>query len=222
MIALVASLLITGCGGINNTKQMDNLPALPDKLQVGHSVLSQDTVPEFSFPTITEDQRMKLHLKSGMVVPDSTRVIGVREIEGKRTLEAYLVPLSEDPNDFEVYLMTRGSDGWGIHCIDLGRFHTSEHQGPMRFGGNRFYTHDSSLTFDGTTHIIIHHTMTLTSIYLKDHRLTELWRVEWDDHLEIDDTGFITCTSQQETYRTEGVNDPVIEEFKSRNWAVKD
>ena len=220
MIALIASVLITGCGGISKTaNQMDNLPALPDVLQLGHNVLSQDTVPAFTFPIITEDQRMKVRLKSFTDLPDSTKFIGVREIGERLTLEAYLVPLSENPNDFEVYLMTRGSDGWGIHCIDLGRFHTSEHQGPMRFGANRYYTHDSSLTFDGMTHIVWHHTMTLTGIYLKDHRLTELWRVEWDDHLEIDDKGYISRTSQQETYRTEGVDDPVIEEYKSRNWA---
>lgn len=219
ILSIITVSIFMGCNGINSSNQINDLPALPEELQVGHSVLSQDSIPAFSFPTITEDQRMMLRLKSFVEVPDSTRVIGVREIEGKRTLEAYLVPLSENPNDFEVYLMTRGSDGWGIHSIDLGRFHTSEHQGPMRFGGNRFYTHDSSLTFDGTTHIVWHHTMTLTSIYLKDHRLTELWRVEWDDHLVIDDEGFITSISQQETYRTEGVNDPVIDDFKTRNWA---
>ena len=220
MIALIASVLITGCGGISKTaNQMDNLPALPDVVQLGHNLLSQDTVPEFAFPTITEDQRMMVRLKSFTDLPDSTRVIGIREIEDKRTLEAYMVPLSENPNDFKVCLMTRGSDGYGIHCIDLGRFHTSEHLKPMTFGGNRFYTTDAELRFDGTRHIILHRVMTLTSLYLKDHRLTEMWRVEWDDHYEIDDTGFIGFTDQQETYRTDGVDDPIIEEFKTRNWA---
>ena len=212
-IIAIATLLLISCNSTNHL--MNDMPALPDEPQLGHNVLSRDTVPEITFPVITEDQRTMLHLKSGVVVPDSTRVIGVREIEGNRTLEAYLVPLSEDPNDFEVYLMTRGSDGYGIHCIMLGKFHTSEHQGPMRFGGNRFYTFDTSITFDGTKHIVLHRILTLTSIYLKDHSLTEGWRVEWDDHYEIDDSGFIGFSRQQETYRTDGVDDPVIDDYKS-------
>ena len=215
----IVVLLLMGCSHTNTSKPGNDFPVLPDKLQLGHNVLLQDTVPEFTFPVISEDQRMMLYLKGGGDLPDSTRVIGVREIEGERTLEAYLVPMSENPNDFEVYLMTHGSDGYYIHCINLGRFHTSEHQGPMRFGGNRFYTTDAELQFDGTRHIILHRVMTLTSLYLKDHRLTEMWRVEWDDHFEIDDKGYIDFTNQQETYRTDGVDDPVIEEFKTRNWA---
>ena len=212
-IITIAALLLIGCNNTSNL--MNDMPALPDKLELGHNVLSRDTVPAYNFPTITEDQRMMVRLKSFTDLPDSTRVIGVREIEGKRTLEAYLVPLSEDPNDFKVYLMTRGSDGYGIHCIDLGEFHTSEHQGPMRFGGNRFYTHDSSISFDGTAHIVRHHILTLTSIYLKDHSLTEMWRVEWDDHYKIDDSGFITFSNQQETFRTDSVDDPVINKYQS-------
>lgn len=213
MIALVASILMTGCGGISKTAQTDSLPALPDVLQLGHSVLSRDSIPAYSFPTITEEQRKEL----GEVVPNNTQVIGMREIEGKYTLEAYLVPQSEEPNDFKVYLMTRGKDGHRIHDIDLGRFHTSEHQGPMRFGGNRFYTTDAEIIFDGPRHFTVHRVMTLTSHYLKDHTLTEMWRVEWDDNYEITADGHISFTSQQETYRTEGVDDPAIEEFKSRN-----
>ena len=213
MIALIASVLMTGCGGINTAKQVNNLPTLPDVIQLGHSVLSRDSIPAYSFPTITEQQRKEL----GEVVPDDTQVIGMREIEGKCTLEAYLIPQSEEPNDFKVYLMTRGKDGHRIHNIDLGRFHTSEHQGPMRFGGNRFYTTDAELTFTDDSHFTVHRVMTLTSHYLKDHTLTEMWRVEWDDNYEIDGKGYITFIGQQETYRTEGVDDPAIEEFKSRN-----
>ena len=219
IIALALSFLITGCSGINTAMQTDTLPPLPDELKVGHNVLERDTTDEFTFPLITEDQRSKLQQKSGVVVPDNTQVIGMREIEGKRTLEAYLVPLSEDPNDFEVYLMTRGSDGYGIHCMDLGRFHTGEHKGPMTFGGNRYYTLDTSITFDDKTHFTLHRVMTLTSLYLKNHTLTEAWRVEWDDNYEIDSKGYITFTNQQETFRTDGVNDPVIEQYKSSNRA---
>ena len=213
IIVLFVSILMTGCGGINTAKQINNLPALPDVLQLGHSILSRDSVPADSFPTITEEQRKEL----GEVVPDDTQVIGMREIEGKCTLEAYMVPLSEEPNDFKVYLLTRDKDGHLIHSIDLGQFHTSEHQGPMRFGGNRFYTTEAELTFDGARRFTVHRVMTLTSLYLKDHTLTEMWRVEWDNNYQITDDGHFKFTGQQETYRTESVDDPVIEEFKSRN-----
>ena len=217
VLSIINAILLMGCNHINTTKQMSNLPALPDELQVGHSVLSQDSITAINFPIITEDQRMKLRLKSFAEVPDSTRVIGVREIEGKCTLEAYLVPLSEDPNDFEVYLMTRGSDGWGIETMIMGSFHTSEHQGPMRFGGNRFYTLDTSITFDSNNRFTVHHVMTLTSLYLKDHSLTEAWRVEWDNLYEIAADGHFQYIGQQETYRSNNIDDPVIDDFKSRD-----
>lgn len=213
ILSIISAILLLGCSSIHSAKQTNELP---DQLQLGCSSLSQDTVPIFDFPTITDDQRMALHLKSGLVVPENTRVIGKREIEGKRTLEAYLVPLSEDPNDFKVYLTTRGSDGYSIHTIDLGRFHSTEHQGPMRFGGNRFYTLDTSISFDSTNHFTVHRVMTLTSLYLKDHTLTEMWRVEWDDNYMIDSDGTFTFTGQQETYRTDGVDDPTIEKYMSR------
>ena len=215
IIALATSILLAGCGGINQTGQTNDLPALPNEFQVGQNALEMDTLQEYDFPVITEEQRMTLHQKSGVVVPDSTLFIGVREIEKKRTLEAYLVPSREVPNDFEVYLVTRGSDGWGIHCMIMGHFHTIEHQGPIRIGVNRFYTHDSSITFDGTAHIVRHHTLTLTSLILKGHRLNQLWRVEWDDDYKIDDKGYITFTGERETFRTDSIDDPVIEEYMS-------
>ena len=211
-IITIAALLLIGCN--NTSKLMNDMPALPDKLELGHNVLSRDTVPAYNLPTITEDQRRELQQKS-FEAPDSTKVIGVREIDGNRTLEAYLVPTGEDHNQFKVILMTRSEKGLPIDAIDLGEFHTSEHQGPMRFGGNRFYTHDSSISFDGTAHIVRHHILTLTSIYLKDHSLTEMWRVEWDDHYKIDDSGFITFSNQQETFRTDSVDDPVINKYQS-------
>lgn len=203
---------MTGCGGINTTKQINNLPALPDEVQLGHNILSRDSIPAFNFPVITKEQ----HEELGDDVPKNTQVIGMREIDGKLTLEAYLVPLSEEPNDFKVYMITRSKDGHRIHSIDLGQFHTSEHQGPLRFGGNRFYTTDAELTFDGVRHFTVHRVMTLTSLFLKDHTLTEMWRVEWDDNYEITADGHFSFMGQKETYRTEGVEDPAIEDFKSR------
>ncbi len=213
ILTTISAILLLGCNSIHTAKQMNRLP---DELQLGYSILTQDTISVSDFPTITEEQRNTLHLKSGLIVPDSTRAIGMREIEGNRTLEASLLPLSEEPNDFKVYLTTRGSDGYGIHTIDLGRFHSTEHQGPMRFGGNRFYTLDTSISFDGISHFTVHRVMTLTSHFLKDHTLTEMWRVEWDDHYEISSDGTFSFTGQQETYRTDGVDDPMIEEYQSR------
>lgn len=214
-ILTIAIILLMGCNSINTSKQMNSLPPLPDELQVGQNVLSSDSLPAISFPTITEDQRSMLHLRAGLVVPDSTKLIGVREIDGKCTLEAYWVPLSDDPNDFKVYLITRSSDGYGIECIDLGKFHISEHQGPMRFGGNRFYTLDTSVTFDGKTRITVHRTLALTSIYLKDHSLTQLWRVDWDDHYKIDNKGHFTLISQTETLREGSPDEETVNQYKS-------
>ena len=221
LIAIV-TLLLMGCNNINTTKQMSSLPALPNELQLGRNVLSQDSFPELAYPVITDDQRMTLQLKSGLTVPDSTLVIGMREIAGKRTLEAYLVPLSEDPNDFKVYLTTRGSDGYGIHTLDLGRFHTQEHKGPMRLGGNRFYTHDISATFDSTVRVVVHHALTLTSIYLKNHTLTEGWRVEWDDEYVIDNKGFFTLKSQHETLRNGIPEEEIVEQYMAQNRPIQE
>ena len=88
---------------------------------------------------------------------------------------------------------------------------------PLRFGGNRFYTTDAELRFDGKDRFTVHRVMTLTSLFLKDHTLTEMWRVEWDNRYEINSNGKFIFKGQQETMRTEGVDDPVIEQFKSRN-----
>ena len=190
------------------------MPALPNELHLGHNVLTQDSIPSFNYPTITEEERLNLHLKSGVEVPENTKVIGVREIEGKRTLEAYLVPLGEDPNDFKVYLMTRGSDGNCIESMDLGRLHKSEHQGPMRFGGNRFYTLDTSISFNGKTGFTVHYTLTLTSIYLKNHQLTQMWRVDWDDEYEIDNDGRPIIKNRKETLREGTPAEEVVEQYK--------
>ncbi len=217
-ILLLLTMLMASCNSIGPTRQADPLPTLPDVLRLGHNKLSHDSVPAMNYPVITEEQRIKLKLNSSLVLPDSARVIGVREIAGHRTLEAYLEPLSEDENDFKVYLTTRGSDGYGIHTIDLGPFHTSEHQGPMRLGGNRFYTTDAELHFEGKNHIVLHRVMTLTSIYLKNHQLTELWRVEWDNRYEIDEHGHIVFAGQEETSRMPAeLDDPIIADYQARD-----
>ena len=215
MIALVACILMTGCGGTLYSPQHIN--SLPDTLQIGQSVLSRDTVEQMEYPVLDEEQRIGLDRQMTLNVPDGTQLIGVRPVKNGITLDAYKVPTGEDPNQFKVYFVTRSGKGVVIDCIDLRDFHTSEHQGPMRFGGNRFYTTDATVTFVDASHFTLHRVMTLTSIYLKDHRLTEMWRVEWDDNYEITADGHINFTGQQETYRTEGLDDPIIEEFKSRD-----
>ena len=213
MIALVASILMMGCSGINNTGQMNTLP---DILQVGQSILSRDTVEQVIYPTLTAEQRNSLSRQTTLDVPDSIRLIGMRPVENGITLAAYKVPMGEEPNLFKVYLVTRDDKDAIVDAVDLGFFHTSEHKKPMTFGGNRFYTTDVTVAFDDTRHFVSHHVMTLTSLYLKNHTLTELWRVEWDNRYEISADGRFSFKGQQETYRTDGVNDSVIEDLKSR------
>lgn len=219
MIALVASIMMMGCSGINNTGQMNTLP---DILQVGQNILSRDTVEQDIYPTLTSEQRNGLSRQTTLDVPDSIRLIGVRPVEKGITLAAYMVPMGEEPDLFKVYLVTHDSKDAIVDAVDLGFFHTSEHKKPMTFGGNRFYTTDVTVAFDDARHFVSHHVMTLTSLYLKNHTLTELWRVEWDNRYEISDDGRFSFKGQQETFRTEGVDDPIIDEYKSRNLAVKD
>ena len=209
----IALLLLIGCNGVTNTKQMNTLP---DVVQVGQSPLSRDTIAPVKYQELTTAQCATLAKQSGLDVPDSTCLIGVRDIDGTHSLAAYKAPRGEDPNDFKVYLMTHTGSGEVIDALDLGPFHVSESQLPLRFGGNRFYTLDSSLTFDGERNFVVHRAMTLTSLYLKNHQLTEMWRAGWDDQYEISKDGHFIFKSQQETYRTEGIDDPMIEEFKSR------
>lgn len=215
MIAFVACILMTGCGGTFYSPQP--IISLPDTLQIGQSVLSRDTVEQMEYPVLDEEQRIGLDRQMTLDVPDGTQLIGVRPVKNGITLDAFKVPTGEDPNQFKVYFVTRSGKGAVIDCIDLRDFHTSEHQGPMRFGGNRFYTTDATVTFIDASHFTLHRVMTLTSLYLKDRRLTEMWRVEWDDNYEITADGHINFNGQQETYRTEGLDDPIIEEFKSRD-----
>ena len=214
MIILAAMLMMMGCGGINNTKQMSSLP---DIVQLGQNILSRDSVEQAAFPVITEDQRSGLTRFTSLDVPESTLFIGERAAGNGFTLEAYKVPTGEDPNQFKVYLITRDKKDVIVNFLDLHEFHTSEHKRPMTFGGNRFYTTDAHISFDGQQHFTLHRVMTLTSLYLKNHTLTELWRVEWDNRYEIDDNGKFKFIEQEETTRTEGLDDPMIEEYQSRD-----
>ena len=215
IITLAVILMFAGCSGISHNKQ---IITLPDTLQVGHSILSRDTVEPVDFPTLTNEQCQSLHEQTQREVPKGTQFIGTRTAGNGITLEAYRISTGENPNQFKVYLVTRNGKDRIVDAIDLGEFHTSEHQKPMTFGGNRFYTTDAELRFDGDRLIILHRVMTLTSLYFKGHRLTELWRVEWDNHYEITADGHFTFKGQQETNRSPAdINDPTIEEFKSRN-----
>ena len=214
MMILAATLMMMGCSGINNTQQMNTLP---DTLQVGQSLLSRDTVEQVAYPVVSQEQRLALRHQAVPDMPAGTQLLGARPAGKGLVLEAYKIPTGENPNQFKVYLLTCDGKGAVVDAIDLHEFHTSEHKRPMTFGGNRFYTTDAELRFDGDSHVTLHRVMTLTSLYLKDHTLTELWRVEWNNHYEIDDNGHITFKGQQETYRTDGLDDPVIDEFKSRD-----
>lgn len=219
MIALIASLMITGCA--NHKSYLKTVNQIPDVLQIGQSLLSRDTIEEVDYPILTREQCESLHRLTTFEVPDSTRFIGIRPISKTLTLEAYKVPAGEDTNHFKVYFVTRDNKGGVIDALDLREFHTSEHQQPMRLGGNRFYTTDASITFDGEVGFTLHRVMTLTSLYLKDHSLTEAWRVEWDNHYEITNTGRILFKGQQETLRSPVIDDPVIDEYKSRDLQIR-
>ena len=218
MIALIASLMITGCANHNSYPKTVN--EIPDVLQIGQSLLSRDTIEETDFPILTQEQCDVLHRLTTFEVPDSTRLIGIRPIGKTFTLEAYKVPTGEDTNHFKVYLVTRDHKGAVVDALDLREFHTSEHQKPMRLGGNRFYTTDASISFNDDGSFTLHRVMTLTSLYLKDHSLTEAWRVEWDNHYTITNTGRILFTGQQETLRSPVIDDPVIDEYKSRDLQI--
>ena len=215
MIVLAVSIMITSCGGTYYNPQPNN--SLPDTLQIGQNILIRNTVEKTEYPVLNEEQRHRLDRQMTLDVPDSTQLIGTRPVNNGITLEAYKVPTGENPNLFKVYFVTRSDKGAVIDWIDLRDFHTSEHQGPMRLGGNRFYTTDATVTFDDASHFTVHRRMTLTSLYLKNHTLTELWRVEWDNRYEITDDGKFLFKGQEETHRTDGVDDPVIEEYKSRD-----
>lgn len=212
IIALVASLFITSCSGVTNTKHVDTLP---DVVQVGQSIMNRDSIPPEDYPTLNDSARQELSRSIDLIFPAGTQLIGERETVHGIVLNAYKIPTGDDFNQFKVILVTSDKKEF-IHSIDLGDFHTCEHQEPLRFGVNRFYTTDAELRFDGKGSFTVHRMMTLTNLFLKNHTLTELWRVEWDNHYEIDSNGNFTFKGQRETYRTEGVDDPVIEQFKSR------
>ena len=213
-IIAIVLLLLVGC---NSTKTTRQTSTLPDNLQVGQNILARDTITAVDYTTLSAEQCAVLAQHTGLEVPDSTQLIGNRQVDNGLTLDAYKIPTGEDYNQFKIYLVTRDSKGASIDALDLGEFHTSEHYGPMRFGGNRFYTTDASVAFDGKERFTVHRIMTLTSLYLKDHALTEMWRVEWDDDYEITPNGRFHFIAQQETHRTDSIDDPIIEDYKSRN-----
>lgn len=218
IITLVAVLSIAGCNSITNNSPMNTIP---DVLQVGQNILSRDTVKPVAYPALSPEQRGELARQTSLDVPDSTQLIGERLAGDGITLAAYKVPADEDPNIFKVYLVTRGKDGVVIDALDLREFHTSEHDGPMRFGGNRFHTTDAELRFDGNSHFTLHRVMTLTSIYLKDHSLTEQWRAEWDNDYKIDGDGRFVFKGQKLTYHSDPFNEPIVTEYMSRDLTDK-
>lgn len=219
IIAAVVGLLMIGCGGNHTGKMQKLLNTLPDVLEVGHNLLERDSIEQDTFPYLGHEQCVALAGQIALDVPDSTQLIGARPAGEGIFLEAYKVPVGEGPNLFKVYLVTRTRDNEGVHvdALDLREFHTCEYQGQPRFGGNRYYTLDTRISFDGKTGFTVHRLMTLTSLFLKDHRLTEMWRVEWDNNYTIGDDGRIRFEEQCENYRTAGVDDPMIEEYQTRD-----
>lgn len=219
IIAAVVGLLMIGCGGNHTGKMQKLLNTLPDVLEVGHNLLERDSIEQDTFPYLGHEQCVTLAGQIALDVPDSTQLIGARPAGEGIFLEAYKVPVGEGPNLFKVYLVTRTRDNKGVHvdALDLREFHTCEYQGQPRFGGNRYYTLDTRISFDGKTGFTVHRLMTLTSLFLKDHRLTEMWRVEWDNNYTIGDDGRIRFEEQCENYRTAGVDDPMIEEYQTRD-----
>ena len=219
IIAAVVGLLMIGCVGNHTGKKQTSLKSLPDVLEVGHNLLERDSIEQDTFPYLGHEQCVTLAGQIALDVPDSTQLISTRPAGKGIFIEAYKVPVGEDPNLFKVYLVTRTRDNKGLHvdALDLREFHTCEYQGQPRFGGNRYYTLDTRISFDGKTGFTVHRLMTLTSLFLKDHRLTEMWRVEWDNNYTIGDDARIRFEEQCENYRTAGVDDPMIEEYQTRD-----
>ena len=235
IIAFVASLLLLGCNGITTAKHVNNMTdnttkliqeliatsneslVIGDSLLVGGNPLRREEAKPAVKRLLDDEEQETLAQKTKLEISDSTCLIGVRQIGARHVLAAYLVPQSdENPYDFKVYFVCYDDETNVTDVLGLRQMHTSEHQGPMRLGGNRFYTTDATVTFDDTNHFTVHRVMTLTSLYLKNHTLTEAWRVEWDNHFEITEDGHFHFKGQQETYRSDGVDDHAIEEYKSR------
>ena len=233
IISITAVLSLIGCNSATTAKQMTSLSStttLPDTLQLGHSILSRDTVATAFCPLLTAAQCHELAEQTGFEVPDSSRLIGMRPFNDEITIAAYQIPTGENPNMFKVYLVahvgnmaqvSKGHLSRDIHAwcyLDLGYFHTSEYQGRPRLGGNRYYTTDAELRFDDANHFTLHRVMTLTSLFLKDHSTHEMWRVEWDNRYGINEEGVFYFIDQQETYRSApDLDDPMIDVYKSRD-----
>jgi len=238
LITLAVVLILMSCNGISTARQMspdsnntDNTSSLlqqmnitpndslvlANKIAIGSNPLFRDSIFPAPGILLNKDQRSQLGRQSGLEMTDSVQFIGVRSIDKTLTMAAYLVPLGEDPNHFKVYLMTHGKDGTVVDALDLHEFHTTDHQMPLRFGGNRFYTTDATVIFDDTHHFIVHRVMTFTSLFLKNHQLTELWRVEWDNDYEITADGHFKFNGQHETSRTNNPDEKMVDEYKSRD-----
>lgn len=89
ILTLTATLVIMACSNIHTNSQISTLP---DTLQVGHSILSRDTAQAASFPVLTAAQCRELAAQTGLVVPDSSRLIGMRPFNDEITIAAYLIP----------------------------------------------------------------------------------------------------------------------------------
>lgn len=212
---------LMGCNSVNTAHRMNTFsidaPTLPDHVDEGSNPLNRDSIVPADYPVLSLEQVHDLAKSTGFTVPDDTQIMGVRKVDEQLTLAAYMIPLGEDPNLFMVYLVIHADDGSVVDALNLRAFHTCEHDGPMRLGGNRFHTCDASLTFEDAHHFTLHRVMTLTSLYLKGHRLTELWRAEWDNHYEIDKSGKFRFTGQKETYHSEQYNEDIVREYMVRD-----
>jgi len=214
VLSFAITVMMMSCNGASGNQQANTLP---DTLQVGQSILNRDTTQQAVYPTIDEEQRDNLARQMALDVPDNSQFIGRRSAGDGITLEAYKIPRTKGPDWSRVVFVTRDNHGDIIDHVDLREFHTSEHKGPMTFGGNRFYTTDASVTFDGPTRFTLHRVMTLTSIFLKDRSLTQLWRVEWDNHYMIGKDGRFLFNGQQETYHTDEFESTIVNEYMSHD-----
>lgn len=238
---ITAIALLLGCSGTSTAKQeakmnntttdnigqlLDSLDIAPDSalrldtlMQVGDKALTRpDSMRQVNYPALDEARCAMLARQSGLDVSHGIQLVGIRDIGGKMTLAAYRVPVGGNGEEFKVCLMTHANDGAVIDAIGLGAFHTCESKQPRTFGGNRFYTLDSEVAFDGERHFTLRRTATFSGLYIKDHSTHEMWRVEWDNHYGINEEGRFYFIDQQETLRTPAdLIDPVIEQYQSRD-----
>ena len=186
-------------------------------LQVGdHTLTHPDSVSQVNCPTLDEAHCDLLARQSGMDLPHGVQFVGMRDIGNGMTLAAYRVPDGGNGEEFKVCLMTHANDGAVIDAIGLGAFHACESKQPRTFGGNRFYTLDSEVAFDGERHFTLRRTATFSGLYLKDHRVTPLWRADWENAFDITADGHFRFTGQRETYRSpDGIDEERVNACKA-------